>query len=186
MSRFRILDTPLQGLKIVERVRISDSRGFLARIFCGDELREAGWDASIAQINHTLTRKRGTVRGLHFQQAPQSEIKLVSCLGGEVWDVAVDLRRNSPTFLHWFGQPLSLDNGCAMLIPKGFAHGFQALTDDCELLYLHSHAHCSNAEGGVHPEDPRVAIQWPMEIAALSQRDANQMFLSSDYQGMDQ
>ena len=186
MSRFRILDTPLAGLKVIERRQISDSRGFLSRIFCSEELRKAGWDTPIAQINHTLTRQPGTVRGLHYQRPPHSEIKLVSCLRGEIWDVAVDLRKDSPTFLSWFGQNLSSENGLAMLIPRGFAHGFQTLEDDCELLYLHSHAHCPESEGAVHPEDPRISVRWPSEITALSQRDSSIPFLSADYQGMDQ
>jgi dTDP-4-dehydrorhamnose 3,5-epimerase len=133
MSRFAVTDLPLAGLKRVQRQRLGDSRGFLARLFCAHELAAAGWLKPIAQINHTLSAKRGTVRGLHFQRAPHAEMKLVSCIRGEVFDVAVDVRPHSPTFLQWHGERLSADNGCALLIPEGFAHGFQALSDDVEL-----------------------------------------------------
>lgn len=185
MSRFQIFDTPLAGLKIIKRMPLSDSRGFLSRMFCTDALYEAGWKhASVAQINHTLTRQSGAVRGMHFQQAPHAEIKLVSCLRGEVWDVAVDMRLGSPTFLQWFAQELSPENGYAMLIPQGFAHGFQALKEDCELLYLHSHAHCPESEGAIHPKDQRVAISWPKVITELSARDSSHPFLSSDFKGI--
>ena len=111
MSRLQIEDTPLAGLKRVRRARLGDARGFLARLFCADELRAAGWSAPLAQVNHTRTLQRGSVRGLHFQRAPHAEKKLVQCLRGEVWDVALDLRRGSPTFLQWHAETLSGENG---------------------------------------------------------------------------
>lgn len=184
MSWFRIVDTPLAGLKVIERRQLSDARGFLSRMFCAEELREVGWDAPVAQINHTLTRRAGAVRGMHFQHPPYAEIKLVSCLRGEVWDVAVDLRWDSPTFLQWFAQRLSPENKCALLIPRGFAHGFQALAADCELLYLHSQVHNPGSEGAIHPEDPRVAINWPQDIVELSARDGGHPFLTPDFEGI--
>jgi len=172
MSRLAVTELPLFGLKRVQRQRLGDSRGFLSRLFCADELAAAGWDQPIAQINHTLTAKRGTVRGLHFQRAPQAEIKLVSCLRGAVFDVAVDVRPGSATFLQWHGERLSADSGSALLIPEGFAHGFQALSDDVELLYCHSAAYCAPAEAGLNVQDPRLGIAWPLAIAELSARDA--------------
>ena len=184
MGRFQIADTPIAGLKIVERSRRSDERGFLARMFCAEELAPAGWSKPIAQINHTLTRHPGAVRGLHFQFPPHAEMKLVNCIRGEVWDVAVDLRRGSPTFLNWFGARLSAENGQALLIPEGFAHGFQALAADCELIYFHTRAYHPAGEGGVHPEDPGLAIRWPQAIAELSARDQGHPMLSSDFQGI--
>ena len=114
MSRFLITDTPLIGLKRVQRQVLRDERGFLSRLFCADELHAAGWYGSVAQINHTCTRQAGTVRGLHYQKPPHAEIKLVSCLRGAVWDVAVDLRLGSPTFLRWHAELLSADNGRAL------------------------------------------------------------------------
>ncbi len=184
MSRLRTTDTSLDGLRVVERSRVADSRGFLSRLFCAEELRTAGWLGPVAQINHTLTRRAGTVRGLHFQHPPRAEVKLVSCLRGEVWDVAVDLRKGSPTFLRWFAQNLSADNGLALLIPRGFAHGFQTLCDDCELIYLHSEAYAPASEGAVHAEDPRVGIAWTRDIADLSPRDRSHPRLASDFEGI--
>ena len=177
MSRFEIVDTPLPGLKLVRRQRLGDSRGFLARLFCADELAAAGWTGPIAQINHTFTARQGTVRGLHFQRPPHAEAKLVSCLRGRVWDVAIDVRQGSSTFLQWHAQELSADNGLALLIPAGFAHGFQALSDDVELLYCHSAAHAPHAEAGLNPQDPRLAIAWPVPITELSTRDAGHALL---------
>ncbi len=177
MSRLAVTELPLFGLKRVQRQRLGDSRGFLSRLFCADELAAAGWDQPIAQINHTLTAKRGTVRGLHFQRAPQAEIKLVSCLRGAVFDVAVDVRPGSATFLQWHGERLSADNGCALLIPAGFAHGFQALSDDVELLYCHSAPYVAAAEAGLNPQDPRLALAWPLAITELSARDAGHAML---------
>lgn len=184
MSRFTVTDLPLAGLKRVQRQRLGDSRGFLARLFCAEELAAAGWTQPIAQINHTFTAKQGTVRGMHFQRPPHAEMKLVSCIRGDVWDVAVDLRVGSPTFLHWHAERLSVENGCALLIPEGFAHGFQALTDDVELLYCHSAAYAAQAEGGLNPNDPRLGIAWPLAIAELSARDAGHALITSDFEGV--
>jgi dTDP-4-dehydrorhamnose 3,5-epimerase len=184
MSRFGIADTPIAGLRVVERAPRSDERGFLTRLFCAGELEAAGWRKPIAQINQTLTRRSGAVRGMHFQLPPHAEMKLVSCIRGEVWDVALDLRRGSPTFLKWFGASLSADNGRALLIPEGFAHGFQALTEDCELIYFHSCAYHAESEGGVNPQDPRVAIDWPRAIAEMSPRDRGHPMLSADFEGI--
>ena len=184
MSRFQIKDTPIAGLKIVERSRRSDERGFLARLFCAEELAPAGWSKPVIQINQTLTRRRDTVRGLHFQLAPHAEMKLVNCIRGKVWDVALDLRRGSQTFLKWFGTDLSAENNCALLIPEGFAHGFQALTEDCELIYFHTSAYHAESEGGIHPEDLRVSITWPQAIAELSARDRSHPMLSPDFRGI--
>jgi dTDP-4-dehydrorhamnose 3,5-epimerase len=179
MSRFEVMDTPLAGLKRVQRHRLGDSRGFLSRLFCAEELALAGWHLPIAQLNHTYTARRGTVRGLHFQRAPHAEAKLVSCLRGEVWDLAVDLRPDSATFGRWHAVTLSADNGCALLIPEGFAHGFQALSDDVELLYCHSAAFAPQAEAGLHPQCPQLAIAWPLVITELSARDAGHAGLAS-------
>lgn len=172
MSRFEVMDTSLAGLQLVRRQKFGDLRGFLSRLFCAAELAAAGWALPIAQINYTFTSRQGTVRGMHFQRPPHAEAKLVSCLRGEVWDVAVDLRAGSPTFLHWHAERLSADNGQALLIPPGFAHGFQALSDNVELLYCHSAAHAPQSEAGLHPQDDRVGITWPLPITELSARDA--------------
>jgi len=185
MSQFSIFDTPIAGLKVIERKPIEDHRGFLARIFCADQLKDAGWKRPIAQINQTVTKKRGAVRGMHFQNTPHAEIKLVSCLQGEVWDVAVDLRKNSPTFLRWHAEKLSLQNYRALLIPEGFAHGFQALSDDCELLYVHSSPYVREAEAGIRPNDPCLNISWPLELFEISSRDKEHPLLNDQFTGIE-
>lgn len=184
MSRFQLLDTPLAGLKVVVRERRGDERGFLSRLFCAGELAAAGWHQGIAQINHTLTRRPGTVRGMHFQHPPHAEAKLVSCLRGRVWDVAVDLRAGSPTRLRWHAEELSADNGRALLIPEGFAHGFQVLDPDSELLYLHSAAYAPQGEGAVNALDPRLAIAWPLPVGERSARDVAHPMLADDFPGI--
>jgi dTDP-4-dehydrorhamnose 3,5-epimerase len=146
VNRFDIAALPLAGLKRVTRLPIGDTRGSLTRIFCAKELSHGGWTRPVEQINHTVTVRAGTVRGLHFQLPSHAEMKLVSCIRGEVWDVAVDIRAGSPTFLRWHAERLSAENRQAMLIPEGFAHGFQTLTADVEMLYCHSAAHEPGAE----------------------------------------
>jgi len=185
MSQFSVIDTPIAGLHVVERKMIGDSRGFLSRIFCAEQLNQFGWHKPVNQINQTLTKKRGTVRGMHFQYSPYAEMKLVSCLQGKILDVAVDLRKNSPTFLQWYGQELSAENCRSLLIPEGFAHGFQTLSDDCELLYLHSAPYKSDAEGGLHPTDPMLSVNWPLEISELSQRDSMHPLLTPEFKGIE-
>jgi dTDP-4-dehydrorhamnose 3,5-epimerase len=183
-SSLDILYTPLAGLRILQRKPIGDSRGYLERLYCADELQALAPGRHIAQINHTLTASRGTVRGMHFQRPPHAEIKFVSCLRGEVFDVAVDLRNNSPTFLRWHAEVLSADNHKTLVIPEGFAHGFQTLTDDCQMLYFHTAAYQPGAEGGCNAQDPRLAIPWPLPVAGLSPRDAAHPMLGDDFAGV--
>ena len=183
-ARFDIRDTLLSGLRILQRKPIGDSRGYLERLFCSEELQALAPGRHIAQINHTLTASRGTVRGMHFQRPPHAEIKFVSCLRGEVFDVAVDLRHNSQTFLRWHAELLSADNHKTLVIPEGFAHGFQTLTDDCEMLYFHTAAFQPGAEGGLNAQDPWLAIQWPLPVAGLSPRDASHPFLDDNFAGL--
>ena len=185
MSRFEVENLPLAGLRRITRARLGDERGFLSRLFCAQELNSAGWRKPIAQINHTFTALPGTLRGMHFQRPPHAEMKLVSCLAGEVFDVAIDLRAGSPTFLHWHGEILSGENARALLIPEGFAHGFQTLTPDVTMLYCHSAAYAPEAEGGLNVRDPRLNIAWPRAIAALSARDENHPMLTPSFEGID-
>jgi len=183
-KRFFINSTPLAGLKRIDRQRIGDERGFLSRFFCADELAEAGFTRPIVQINQTLTRQRGTIRGMHFQQPPHAEDKFVSVLKGEVLDVAVDLRVDSKTLLQWHCERLSAENGRSLFIPAGFAHGFQTLTDDCELLYLHTAAYAPGAEGGLNALDPTLGITWPLEVTDTSARDRAHPWLDANYKGI--
>lgn len=184
MSSFDVLDTPLAGLKLVQRKPIGDQRGYLERMFCAEELWPSILGKAIAQINHTLTKERGTVRGMHFQHPPHAETKIVSCLRGEVFDVAVDLRRGSATFLTWHAEILSADNHRTLVIPEGFAHGFQTMTEDCEMLYLHTAGYQPGAEGGLNARDPRLAIRWPEAVAVLSARDAAHPLVTDDFPGV--
>jgi len=185
MSRFDIIDTPIAGLKVVQRKPIRDARGYFSRFFCAEEFRQAGLGSAISQINHSYSKNAGTVRGMHFQMPPHAERKFVSCIRGEIFDVAVDLRRNSPTFLQWHGEVLSEENQRSLLIPEGFAHGFQTLTGDCELLYLVSAAYEPTAEKGLNAADPLLKIKWPLPISEMSDKDRNNALLSSDYPGIE-
>lgn len=182
--RFDFQPTALAGLTVVCRKQSEDGRGSFTRMFCAEEFRKIGLAKPIAQINHSVTRCKGVVRGLHFQYPPHAETKIVSCLKGEIFDVAVDLRADSPTFLCWHGEVLSAENRKALCIPEGFAHGFQALEDDCELLYLHTECYTPTAESALNVTDPRLNIAWPLPIAELSERDHAHPFIGPDFAGV--
>ena len=181
---FLLMSTPLAGLMVVQREAHIDARGHFARLFCADELAACGWAYPMAQVNHSRTLGIGVVRGLHYQIAPHAEMKLVSCLHGAVWDVAVDLRKGSATYLQWHGQLLSADNQQAMLIPAGFAHGFQAQTEQADLLYCHSHAFCEQAQAALNALDPCLGLEWPLPIAARSQRDERVPYIDDSFEGI--
>lgn len=184
MSRFDFMPTPLAGMMLVQRKAMEDSRGFLSRFYCAEAFAEAGIHGKIIQINQTLTKLMGTVRGLHFQYPPHAETKLVSCVRGEVYDMAVDLRRDSPTFLQSHGEMLSAENRRSLLIPEGYAHGFQTLTNNCELIYLHTAAYHPEAEGALNMADPRLNITWPLPVTDISDRDRNHAFIGKAYEGI--
>lgn len=170
-ERFDFIATGLDGLMALRRHRRGDRRGFLERMYCAEELEPVLGARRIVQINRTLTTTAGTVRGLHFQLPPHAETKIVSCVRGSVFDVAVDLRHGSPTFLAWHGRILSDANGESLVIPEGFAHGFQTLEPDCELLYLHTAAYAPGSEGGINALDDRLGIAWPRDVSERSDRD---------------
>jgi dTDP-4-dehydrorhamnose 3,5-epimerase len=182
--RFDCVPLPIQGMMAVKHQRMGDSRGFLCRLFCACELAAAGWVWPIAQINHTYTAQVGTVRGMHYQHPPHAEAKLVTCQRGRVWDVAVDLRAGSPTFLQWCAHELSADNQTALLIPPGCAHGFQALSQDVELLYLHSAPYVPESDAGLNPNDPLLGIRWPIPVGVISEKDATRPLLPNDFTGL--
>ncbi len=179
------MDTPLAGLKVVERKLIEDSRGYFSRFFCKNEFNQVGLDNSIFQINHSYSKYAGTVRGMHFQLPPHAECKFVSCIRGRIFDIAVDLRKNSATFLEWHGEVLSEENHRSLLIPEGFAHGFQALTDDCELLYLVSANYEPKAEKAINAMDPLLKVNWPLPITEMSEKDRNYPMLSPNFRGIE-
>lgn len=179
-DRFTIRPTPLAGLVTLARHPRRDERGFLERLFCEQDLAAAlPPGRRIVQANRTLTRVAGTVRGMHFQKPPHAEVKIITCLRGAVFDVAVDIRPDSPTWLQWHGVVLSADAHDALVIPEGFAHGFQTLSADCELLYFHTASWSAEAEAALHPLDPAVGIRWPQPIASLSDRDRSHPFMGT-------
>jgi dTDP-4-dehydrorhamnose 3,5-epimerase len=179
----RLEPTPIAGLSLAHTGRVGDQRGSFGRLFCDRELEPALQHRRVVQINHSRTTQIGAVRGMHFQRAPHAEMKMVRCLRGAVWDVAVDLRRNSATFLRWHAQELTAENGAMLIIPEGFAHGFQVLAADSELLYLHTAHYAPESEGGVSCLDPRLTITWPLPIRDLSARDSSHPALASDFEG---
>lgn len=183
--RLRTIPTPIEGLFAIEREPVGDARGWLERLYCPEELRTALGPAAIAAVNRTWTARAGTVRGMHFQQPPHAEDKIVTCLRGRVFDVAVDLRRGSSTFLRWHAEILDGDGRRSLLIPKGFAHGFQSLVDGCELLYLHTAPHVPEAEGGLDALDPALAIAWPSPVVERSPRDAAHRPIDDSFGGVD-
>jgi dTDP-4-dehydrorhamnose 3,5-epimerase len=168
----KFIPTKLQGVMIVEPEPRHDERGFFARSYCEQEFAEQGLNTRWVQQNHTLTKTRGSVRGMHWQAEPRPEIKLVRCLAGSVLDVVVDVRPASPTFGRWEAFNLSAQNMCALYIPAGFAHGFQCLEDECELFYLMSDFYHADLARGIRCDDQRIGITWPLPILNLSSRDA--------------
>ena len=184
MSNLIISNLPMDGLKLIQRAPTNDNRGFFSRLFCMDELNAAGWKKNIQQINHTMTISKGTIRGMHYQKDPFAEMKMVSCLKGEIYDVVIDLRLDSSSFLQWHGEVLSSSNKSSLIIPEGFAHGFQALSPDCELIYFHSEAYNSKSEAGINFQDPLLSISWPIEITEVSERDRLHEFIDKDFKGV--
>lgn len=184
MGRFIFEETALADLWRVIRQPLGDQRGYLQRLWCRDEWQAVFAGRKIAQVNHTYTAKAGTLRGLHFQFPPYAEAKYVSCLRGRVLDVAVDLRCDSPTYLHWHVEELSAENFHSLFIPEGFAHGFQSLSDDCEMLYLHSQPYLAAAEAGINALDRVLAIPWPLPISERSVRDAGLPMLDDAFPGV--
>jgi dTDP-4-dehydrorhamnose 3,5-epimerase len=183
-ARFDVLPAPIAGLAVLERKPVGDARGFLERLFGAEDLAGMLGDRRVEQVNRTLTKRAGTVRGLHYQLPPFGEAKLVTCLRGEVFDVAVDVRRGSPTFLAWHAVRLSGDVPRTFWIPEGFAHGFQTLTDDCEMLYVHTAPFRPASEAGLDPRDPAIDVDWPLAITETSARDAAHPRVTAGFTGV--
>lgn len=184
MTQLKVESLLSGGPYVVERNPILDDRGFFERLFCEGLLADVMAGKSISQINHSYTVIKGTVRGLHFQYSPNAEIKMITCMKGKVWDVAVDIRKGSPTFLNHFGIILSQENLKSFIIPEGFAHGFQSLEPDSELLYFHSQKFCASSEGRINALDPKLSIRWPERITIRSQKDSECPFLHNDFLGI--
>lgn len=180
----KIHSTPLAGLTVAETISHTDARGAFSRLFCDKELAPLISTRQIVQINYSRTNAMGAIRGLHFQHPPYAEMKLVRCLKGRVWDVAVDLRQNSPTFLDWHAEELTPANARMMVIPEGFGHGFQVLEPESELLYLHTSHYTPVAEEGLRYDDPHIRIDWPLRVTELSERDAKHSLIDANFQGI--
>jgi dTDP-4-dehydrorhamnose 3,5-epimerase len=165
---------PLKDAFLIELEKKGDDRGFFARFFCTDEFAKQGLDAAFVQVNNSLSREKGTLRGLHYQLPPFQETKIVRCIRGSLYDVILDLRPGSATFGHHFGAVLSSENRLMMYVPKGFAHGFFTLEPDSEVLYLVSTKYSKEKERGIRWNDPKFNIAWPDQPLIISERDANQ------------
>ena len=182
--KFDVEETPIQGVQVVTRSRFEDQRGYLEKHYDFVGFKEIMPDRCVQQMNHTYTRRAGTVRGFHLQLPPHQEVKVVACLRGRVFDVALDLRGNSPTFLEWFGCELTDRNQKALVIPPGCAHGVQTLEMDCEMLYLHSALYAPESEVGVSPLSSAISVDWPLQISNLSERDLNEQSNPATFKGV--
>ncbi|MFA0823881.1 MAG: dTDP-4-dehydrorhamnose 3,5-epimerase [Methanomethylovorans sp.] len=175
----------LSGAAIVHAEPFVDHRGVFARFFCEKELSEIIDDRHFVNLNFSKTLKKGAVRGLHFQYPPIAEMKLVRCIRGSVYDVIVDIRKNSPTFLKWYGVELSAENMKMICIPEGFAHGFQALEESSELIYLVSSFYSPEFEGGLNYNDPVLGINWPENVTDISDKDSKYPFIEDKFNGIE-
>lgn len=182
-KKLNILPTKFKDLYIIEPNSFKDERGIFSRIFCEDELKDI-FKFNIKQINHSVTNKKGTVRGLHFQYEPYSEIKMVKCIKGAILDIVVDIRGDSLTFLQHFSVELTKQNQKMIYIPKGFAHGFQTLKDNTELLYFHSSVYVPQNEGALNINDPTLNIKLPLEISSISNKDKTHKFIDKEFKGV--
>lgn len=167
----RFTETPLGGAFLIDLEPVEDERGFFARTYCEEEFRRRGLDARIAQCSMAFSRRRGTLRGMHYQREPYAEVKLVRCTRGSVYDVIIDLRPHSPTFRHWLGAELTAANRRMLYIPTGFAHGYQTLEDETEITYQMSVPYHPEAAAGVRWDDPAFGVRWPLAVSVIAERD---------------
>ncbi|MEM1340702.1 MAG: dTDP-4-dehydrorhamnose 3,5-epimerase [Pseudomonadota bacterium] len=175
--------TPLAGAYVIEQQQIPDDRGFFARAFCAREFEDHGLQPAVAQMNLSFNHKAGTLRGLHYQRAPATEAKCIRCLKGAIYDVIVDMREDSPTYLQHFGIELSAENRLALYVPDMFAHAYLTLTDGAEALYSVSEFYTPGVEAGLRYDDPALGITWPQEIAVISEKDRSWPLLGERPQG---
>lgn len=164
-------ETKLKGAFTIELEMHQDDRGFFARTFCKNELEDNGLISDVAQANMSLSKKRGTMRGMHYQKAPFEETKLIRCTKGAIYDVIIDLRPDSPTYKQWIGVELTESNYKMLFVPKDFAHGFLTLLDDSEVMYLVSQFYAPGSELGIRWNDPQFSIQWPFDVQVISEKD---------------
>lgn len=181
---FNFEETGFKNLWRITPNSFEDSRGTFFRVFCKKEFQKIGFEKEFVQLNHSITNLKGTVRGMHFQQPPFAEVKLVRCIKGTILDVVVDIREGSPTFLQYFTVELSDKNKQMLLIPEGFAHGFQALEDNVEMLYHHTNFYTPVFESGLKYDDPKVKIDWILPPMHVSDRDKSFPLLEDNFKGI--
>lgn len=184
MDRFQVVDEVLGGAKVLKIKSMQDARGSFQRLFCMQEFREFGLQGEIVNINHSVTKKRGSIRGMHFQYAPFTETKIIKCIRGAIWDVIVDVRKDSPTYLHSYGVMLHEHNDIMFYIPEGFAHGFQALEENTEIIYFVTSCYAQEHERSLNPFDPQLEIAWPLECTDISEKDKDAPLLDTDFVGL--
>lgn len=180
----KFVETILKGAYVITPDIIEDDRGFFARTFCRREFAEMGLNPDLVQCNISYNKKRGTLRGMHYQIRPHAEVKLIRCTAGAIYDVIVDLRPESPTFRQWISVELTAANHEMLYIPERFAHGFQTLSDDTEVIYHHSAYYSSENERGLRFDDSSLGIAWPLPVAVISARDQNHPSLDAYFQGL--
>jgi dTDP-4-dehydrorhamnose 3,5-epimerase len=178
------LETPMKGAYVIELQKHEDERGFFARSWCSEEFSSKGLDTRLVQCNVSFNKKKGTLRGLHYQLPPHAETKLVRCTRGALYDVIVDLRSDSPTFLKWFGVELTSENHRMLYIPQRFAHGFQTLEDGTEIFYQMSDFYEPKAARGLRWNDPRLEIAWPDSNCTMSEKDRGYIDLDPTFDGI--
>ncbi|MBL1140650.1 MAG: dTDP-4-dehydrorhamnose 3,5-epimerase family protein [Proteobacteria bacterium] len=179
-----INETSIPGLFLIDNDQLKDHRGSFSRFFCKQELSPVIGKRDVVQINHSYTAAVGAMRGFHYQLPPYAEMKFVRCLKGKVWDVIVDLRAESPTFLKYHVEELEASENQMLVIPEGCAHGYQVLHADSELLYLHTEYYSSEYERGVRFNDPALDISWPLSPVDISERDLNHPLITPDFTGI--
>ncbi len=177
-------ETALKGAYIIEMKPHTDDRGLFMRTYCKNEFKQIGHDQEFVQFNHSMTHSKGTIRGMHYQVPPFSEIKLIRCIRGGIYDVIIDLRKNSPTFLKFVAVELTETNMCSIYIPQGFAHGFQTLEDNTQLIYHHTAFYAPGYEAGIRYNDPAVAISWPLPVSVITEKDLNHPILNNSFKGI--
>jgi dTDP-4-dehydrorhamnose 3,5-epimerase len=180
----KFIETQLKGAYIIDLAPKKDDRGLFLRSFCKKEFESIGHKDEFVQFNQSINYKKGTLRGLHFQNPPESEIKLIRCINGSAFDVIIDIRVGSPTFLDYFSTVLSKANMKMIYVPKGFAHGFLTLENDTELLYQHTSFYNPSAEGGLRYDDPLFKVEWPDEVKIISEKDMNYSLLNPSFKGV--
>ena len=173
--------TPIEGARVIELEKRGDERGFFARAYCAHEFAQAGLEAGFDQANNSNSAAKGTLRGLHYQLAPDDENKLVRCIKGALFDLILDVRPASPTFGKWFGAELTADNRKMMFVPRGCAHGFLTLSDDVETIYFAKGFYAPQSERGIRWNDPKFAIDWPFKPVVVSDKDSNWLDFNPEF-----